>query len=329
MDSFKPSLFRSKTRAAIAARVQRWARVRQGEDSAPLTLLARRIYILPTRTGLAAGVLLFVMLLAGTNYNNSLALLLCFMLCGIALVSMYECHRTLAGLRLVDARAADTFSGRDGEILLTFENADSRTRSALQVRHADHAAAEFELKPGEIRPVAVLFRAGPRGRQRIDRLKLWTEAPLGLFGAWSWLYLPLEIVVYPAPSGTRALPVRRATPQAGSQRHSEVGEEEWAGLREFQHSDSPRRVAWKIYARGSPLMVAQYHAPASSERSLDLGALPGSNLEQKLSQLALWVLECERRGERYELRLAALTIAVSHGAAQRRACLMALAQYGL
>lgn len=328
MDSSRTSPFRSRTRAAIAARVQRWARVRQGEDQVPLALQARRIYILPTRAGLAAAVLLFVMLLAGMNYNNSLALSLCFMLCGIALVSMHECHRTLAGLRLAQARAADTFSGRDGEILLSVENVDSRLRSSLRIRHADSAVTDFALESGEVQSLHVPFRAGARGRQRIDRLKLWTEAPLGLFWAWSWLYLPLEVWVYPAPAGVRALPAH-AVPQGGKQRHRHVGEEEWAWLRAFQPSDSPRSVAWKAFARGAPLMVAQYHAPASRERLLDLATTPGANLEVKLSQLTLWVLECERLGERYELRLPSLTVAAGHGNAQRRACLTALAQCGL
>ncbi len=49
-------------------------------DTPPLTLQARRIYILPTRAGVTAAGLLFLMLLAGMNYSNSLALLLCFML---------------------------------------------------------------------------------------------------------------------------------------------------------------------------------------------------------------------------------------------------------
>src|SRR5579862_1524822 len=73
-----PFQFLSRARALGARALARWARKRQGNDALPLTLRARRIYILPTSTGLAAAGLLFLMLLAGLNYNNSLALLLCF-----------------------------------------------------------------------------------------------------------------------------------------------------------------------------------------------------------------------------------------------------------
>ena len=173
------------------------------------------------------------------------------------------------------------------------------------------------------------FQAGARGRQRIDRLELSSGAPLGLFRAWTWLHLPLEAVVYPAPGGTRALPARRGEPRNDERRSRVSGEEEWAWLRPLQDSDPPRSVAWKAYARGAPLLVAHYDAPAGVHRLLDFALLQGLPLEQRLSQLTQWVLECERLGETYSLQLPQRTLPPGHGIAQQRACLEALALYGL
>ena len=64
MSSSAPRRFQFRPRARIARAVSAWARSRQGEDRVPLTLQARRIYILPTRSGLAAAALLLVMLVA-------------------------------------------------------------------------------------------------------------------------------------------------------------------------------------------------------------------------------------------------------------------------
>jgi len=86
MHSSAPSRYRFRPRARLERAVSAWARSRQGEDQTPLTLESRRIYILPTRAGLVAALLLFVMFLAGLNYGNSLAMLLCFLLVGFALV---------------------------------------------------------------------------------------------------------------------------------------------------------------------------------------------------------------------------------------------------
>ncbi len=105
--------------------------------------------------------------------------------------------------------------------------------------------------------------------------------------------------MYPAPAGTRALPMRRGEPRNDEQRSRVSGEEEWAWLRPLRESDSPRSVAWKAYARGGPLLVAHYDAPAGVHRLLDFALLQALPLEQRLSQLAQWVLDCERLGEAY------------------------------
>jgi uncharacterized protein (DUF58 family) len=328
MRSSGPSRFLSEPRAALAAAMARWARARQGDDTPPVTLQARRIYILPTGAGVAAAALLFVMLLAGMNYNNSLALLLCFLVCGVALVSMHECHGMLSGLRLLRAAADNSYAGGLGELQLCFDNPQTRTRSALQLRVPGCVPSRFELPAAATQLVRLKYQAGARGRQRIDRLELSSTAPLGLFRAWTWLHLPLEAIVYPAPGGTRPLPPRSGDPRHGARRARVSGEEEWAGLRPLQESDSPRSVAWKVYARGGPLLVAQYDAPAGLHRLLDFAPLQSLPLEQQLSQLAQWVLDCERLGDTYRLQLPQQALPVGHGIGQQRACLEALALYG-
>jgi uncharacterized protein (DUF58 family) len=323
-----PFQFLFEPRAAGLRRVLAWARARQGEDALPLTLSARRVYILPTRTGAAAAVALFLMLLAGLNYNNSLALLLCFLLSGVALVSMYECHRTLLGLQLHAAVAEPTFSGQLGELTLQLRNDDARARRALSIRCEPCAATTLTLEPGAMQRVRLNYRARGRGRQRIERLTLATETPLGLFRAWTWLHLPLDAVIYPAPSGTRPLPLARAQTTAGTHGSHESGDEEWAWLRPFRDGDSPRSVAWKAYAHGGPLLVAHYEAPADVHRLLDFMQLLDLPLERRLSQLAHWVLDCERLGDSYVLSLPGQRLPPRHGLAQRRAALEALALYG-
>jgi uncharacterized protein (DUF58 family) len=329
MDSSNRSRFQFEPRAWLTARLQRWAQARQGDDTTPLTLVQRRIYIVPTKSGIGAAALLLAMLLAGMNYGNSLALFLCFTLCGVTLVSMHDCHRTLAGLKLLRAEVDHAFAGQTGELQLYFENTDTRLRDSLSVKCAPCEPVGFHLRPAEIKSVCLKFKAGKRGRQRIDRLRLLGTAPLGLFRAWAWIHLPLDAIIYPSPAGNRALPQRSGEPRSGRRSVRNIGEEEWAWLRNFQDSDPPRSVAWKAYARGAPLMVAHYDAPAGLQRSLNFAALPGGSTEQKLSQLTKWVLECERLGEKYALELPDASLPAGHGLSHRRACLESLAQFGL
>jgi len=53
--------------------------------------------------------------------------------------------------------------------------------------------------------------------------------------------------------------------------------------------------------------------------------LTGIDLEHKLSRLCAWVLQADRLGSDYGLRLPSLAVAPGAGEAHRRACLEALA----
>ena len=283
-------------RARLLERAAAWARRRQGADQPPVILRARRLYILPTRAGLGFSLLLFVMLLAGLNYTNSLALLLTFTLAGFMLVGMYECQRTLQGLELIQARALDTHAGGSGLIELRFNNSQGSARRALCVRSRDGSNTYFDLAAHATETVQLDYPAPRRGRLVLDRISLSTTAPFGLFRAWAWLYLPLTAIVYPRPEGVRALPSSGS--HSGTQQMPVAGndEEQWANLRTFNQGDNPHRIAWKIYARGGPLMVAQYEGDGGDEHLLSFADLEDLDLEARLGQLAAWAVDCDRSG---------------------------------
>ncbi|HTN66518.1 MAG TPA: hypothetical protein VL051_10085 [Burkholderiaceae bacterium] len=54
---------------------------------------------------------------------------------------------------------------------------------------------------------------------------------------------------------------------------------------------------------------------------------PTLELERKLSRLTRWVLEADARQLAYAFRLGSLALPAASGAAQREACLRALALY--
>jgi uncharacterized protein (DUF58 family) len=159
-------------------------------------------------------------------------------------------------------------------------------------------------------------------------LELASTAPFALFRCWTWMHLPLEVIVYPQPLGTRPLPPAAtgraallAAPQAS-------GQEEWASLRAYQHGDSPRSIAWKTVARGGPLMVGQYAGAAGSEYQLSFAGLESLELEARLSQLCAWVDECARIGAGCALELPLVHVPLGRGARHRALVLRALALYG-
>ena len=154
----------------------RWAGKRQGLDALPLILASRRIYILPTRAGLGFGVLALVMLLAGLNYANSLALLLTFLLVATMLVGMHDCHATLRSLRILEVRTGECFARAPAALQLQLENAAPLPRLALQLECGNEAVPPFALAPASQRAVHCHFTPAQRGRERLPRPGLQARA---------------------------------------------------------------------------------------------------------------------------------------------------------
>jgi uncharacterized protein (DUF58 family) len=315
-------------RRLASAAVARWARQRQGPDQPPFTLLARRIYILPTRAGLGFAALTVAILATALNYGNSMAMLLAFLLAGFALIGVHECHRHLKGLRLVLANAEDSYAGSAGRIELRFENTLVTTRGVLQLQCESSAMARCLLPPLSVAVQQVEYQRARRGQHELGRVALRTTAPHGLFRAWCWMYLPLSTYVYPQPQGTLPLPGSGGQRLQKSLAAQVAGSEEWQALRPFATGDSPRAVAWKQYARGAPLLVAQYQGEAGEQHELSYQRLQGLDIEARLSQLCAWIVQCEQQREAYSLQLPEQFIAAGLGDEQRRKALRALAVYG-
>lgn len=314
-------------KAMIATRAANWARRRHGDDHLPLTVSSRRVMILPTRGGLAFAVLLVVMLLAGINYSNSMAMMLTFLLGAFGLISMHLTHRNLVGLTLRGIQAGNGFAEDRARMQFTLTNDADTARFGIRFAIDRDIVAEVDVPAASISGGELQVPLGKRGRLRIERLKLSTAFPFGLFRAWTWVHLPLEILVWPAPRGRQDPPTQAATGGNAPAVHR-AGDEEWAGLREFRSGDSPRQVAWPLFARGRGLMVKTYESPAAHHYLFDLASVPGADPERRLEQLSAWVVAAHARGDAFGLRLGTVEIAPGGGNDQRARCLDSLAMFG-
>lgn len=313
-------------RRRLDARIARWVRRRQGEDRLPIELRRQRLYVLPSRAGLGFATLLILMLAAGLNYVNSLALLVTFAFAGVALVGVNLCHRNLLGLRILGAVAQPTFCGEPGEIEFTLENPGRVARRAIILQIDATQVVVPCIEPQQTLRVKLLLPTERRGVRRIERVRIATGFPFALATAWSWLHLPLELVVYPRPEGMRA-PAASAQGREGGSAVPTAGHDEWVDLRAFRDGDSPRQVAWKAYARGLPLLVKEYRGAAAETLWFDFDTLGPLDTEQRLQQMARWVVDSEARGARYGMQLGRIELATDRGMGHRHNCLAALARH--
>ncbi|MGC4027528.1 MAG: DUF58 domain-containing protein [Steroidobacteraceae bacterium] len=282
----------------------------------PLRLRARRLYILPTRAGLAFAGIAAVTFIAGMNYGSGLAMLLCFWLAGFLITAMLQTHRGMAGMQVLTCHAPPAFAG--SEIRLELNLAGSPPGTGLMLQGAG-AAPAFGITQLTLR-----FPVQRRGVWQPPPLELSTRSPFGLFRCWTWLQLPIETEVYPLPVGTRPPPQLPGS-ETGNEQAAGLDELTW--LRPFRDGDSPRQVAWKAYARGTPLLVREYRGAGRSTRELRFDALPGLDTEQRLSQLARWIVDAAARREHYQLVLPRQAPLQGSDALHRERCLGALARF--
>lgn len=291
-------------------------------ETLPVQINRKRIYILPTGFGLFLAAMLTAMLVGGLNYNNNPALLLVFLLAGVAHNSLVHAHLILSGISLKAIHADPVFEGQRLRIKLRFAASGSRQRPGLQLL-AGQARTDFDLTPDVEAEVALEIVAQRRGWLMLDRLRLSTIRPLGLARSWSWMRPDTRLLVYPALDA-HAPPLPEAVGDGDSSQARAHGEQPHH-LREYRSGDMPRQIAWKASARADRLLVREYESAVARDIALEWRKTVELPYEERIRRLARWVVEAERSGSRYSLVLPNQHILVNRGPEHRHACLRALA----
>jgi len=313
-------------RTFLKQKFRNWA-FRRTVETGTVVLNQRRIYILPTRQGFGFAFVLVLMLLGDINYNLSLGYVLTFLLATTGGMSMYYAFRNMAQLEIHAGHVTPVFAGEQANFVFHFNNPATLARYQIHLHDDTGHRTQFDLPAQCSTTVLLAIPAKQRGWLDSGRLTLYTEFPLGLFHAWSYLHFDVYCLVYPAPAAPRALPAAAA--QDGSGKLVSTGDDDFAGLRNYVAGDALPRIAWKAYARGQGLQVKQFSAYQGHELWLDWSLLPNIASERKLELLVRWVLDADEQGLLYGLRMPGVEIAPQRTSSHRAECLRTLALFGL
>jgi uncharacterized protein (DUF58 family) len=306
--------------------LDRWLFRVGAPEPAPILLGQRRIFVLPTSAGLAFAAALLAMLIASINYNLSLGYGLVFLLAGVAIASIVHAFRNLLNLSLQPGRAAPAFAGETASFRLLVTSTRDTRRPALRLR-AHGADVSFELAAGETAELVLPCKTRTRGWMPLGRVVIETFYPLGLIRAWSVLVPDLNGLVYPAPEADPP-PIPTGISDSTGHRTVRTGDDDFAGLRVHQIADSPRHVAWKVVARGGPMLTKQFAGLHGGELTLDWNRLPEHlDREARLARLAAWVLAAAGQGLAFALVLPDGASGVASGSGHLHDCLRRLALF--
>ena len=312
--------------AAFKQQFRTWL-FRHKIESGTVTLNQRRIFILPTRQGLGFAFLLLLMLLGDINYNLSLGYVLTFLLGTTGMMTMLHAFRNMAQLEIRAGRTDAVFAGDMAQFVFHFHNTGALPRYHLQLRDDNGHSVTFDIPAQQSAEVKLPLPAARRGWLETGKLTLFTEFPLGLFHAWSYLEFDTRCLVYPKPAAPMPLPASSA--QSGAGTLNATGDEDFSGLRSYVAGDALPRIAWKALAHEQGLQVKQFSAQQGRELWLDWFLLPALATERKLEILTRWLLDADKQGLHYGLRLPNIELPPERGALHRAECLRALALFGL
>ncbi len=278
------------------------------------------VRVRPTRNCLRLAFVMAAMGLAAVNYQSNAAWGLVFLVLALGVVAAVHGRRNLDGLDARPLTPEPTFADQPIHAEVALVNRSGRPARAVGVSLGD-AASTASVAAGSSATVAFDLPTRPRGRYRLEGLRLRSRFPLALVEASRAIAHGVDGIVYPRLAGS-GLEAAVASGDGQSDAAGPHGED-FAGHRRPLPGEPQRHIDWKAVARGRPMLIKHF-AGSGGEWWFDWTHTAGDD-ENRVSQLALWVVEAERCGWRYGLRLPGVSLQPANGAAHRHACLAALA----
>lgn len=334
----------------VQDRIDKWVMARVKRQPGPITITRNRVYILPTRFGYGFGFMLFIMLLGAMNYSNSMAFALTFLLAGIGLVCMHHTHGNMVNVLLRAGHSRPVFAGEIAHYEVLIENPAAKPRYSLALSWPQYTLAEVNLDehgrpekgrrrvtldppainadvmPRSSSPMTLSLPARKRGWLPARVFSIGSEFPLGLFHAWTWAELELSCLVYPRPASSGTPPPPTAG-VGGLTSSTQSGQDEFAGLRNYQRGDGFKSIHWKSLPKLRTPMVKQFAETLEHELWLEWDSLAQLDTEARLSQLTRWILDSEAENRAYGLRIPGTVIKPGRGESHQHDCLRSLALF--
>jgi len=297
------------------------------DDTLPLSIEHQRIYILPTRRGIAFLISLLIMLIASVNYALSLGYALCFLLTGLFAASLLHTYKNVAGITINKITVNNVFAGDLVQFRLNVENTSQLNRIGVMLKTPE-TKDTIDIAALSDSNATLSTTALNRGKYFLGRVTITSTYPLGLWRTWCYIHTSANAIVYPTPeSAPPPLPTELVDSNGEQFKKSQQGD--IAGVREYHTGDSIASIAWKAAARGQGLYVKTFEQDSvGGDVDLTLASTGENETEKQLSRLTAWVLAAENMQSHYAMQLPEIKLASNQGPEHKKQALVALALHG-
>ena len=322
-----PTIF-SRLEKLILSRYAQWLD-RRIPPRREITLVQSNIFIYPNWQFIYYFLVVMLVWLGATNYENNLSFGLSFLMLAIFVVGILHTFNNLAGLTITVIGAQPVFAGEYADVELLLSTSERKQRDALMLGWEKEHTVTSSLVDLQQQRIKVPVKAATRGWFNPKRITVETVYPLGFIRGVSYLDLDIQILVYPRPVQYAPLRASEGIPAEGEQASTLRGSDEFSHLRDYVAGDALKQVVWKQLAKGRALQVKEHADYVQQHHWLDWDAYPQLSVEQRLSTLCFWALQLDKQNDMYGLHLPGIEIAPNQGPQHREQVLHALALYGV
>lgn len=305
---------------------QRWA-AKRAPRAEQIVLKHHTIYVFPGRQGVAFLVLILLVWILGTNYQNNLILGLSFFLASLMLVSVIHAFKNLLGLRFTPAASLYSAVGEMAPFDIDISSGYQTDHHGLRLELDDSEPVCIDIIAGKVTQARLILHAPRRGWLKLPRIVLKSYFPFGLIRAWAYIDLQHRTLIFPQPIASEQPPLGAGQGDEGIYVSTQRGDE-FQGFQIYQPGSPLSQIAWKQYARGAGLHLKDYRALQSEHYWLDWDAVNAHDTELALSHLSYWVNYFADNNLEFGLRLPGFTLGLGMGDVHRLNALTALALFG-
>lgn len=237
--------------------------------------------------------------------------------------------------------AQASFVGESTSVNFLVKNTTQRHYHAVSIGWPGVSEITIDIEPQTTKTISLRLPLKHRGWFQPERLTLSTVYPLGFIRAWSRLDMAIKVLVYPKPIAGQLADAEHIITEHIDEHTDSLGQvpvknhhdlaDDISHLRAYQPGDSPRRIAWKTYAKGQGLATKEYESMTTVEQQqwIAWDDFSGLDTETRLSRLCDCVLQAEEQQLVYGLRLPTKMIDLGEGPQHKQTVLRELALFGI
>ena len=253
---------------------------------------------------------------------NNVLYLFVFFLTSVSLSAMVITNDNLQRIRLLKVSATGSvFAKETATFSILVSNYENKPGYFISAKMGKAEAFIEEVPPHQERIFQIRDGQFERGFQKIPRTQISTTFPFGMLRSWKINRKQESFLVYPARKGSLPFPMT----SINSDSVGEVGL--FRDLREYQSTDSPRRVDWRASLKHDRMLIKNFESVAEKSHAFTWEqSEPAGDFESRLSQLAEWIDQAEKLGLQYSLAVGNLNTETKRGSSHYHLCMEHLAR---